>query len=199
MACSHGSIISRLYQFSTFGCLTHKGPSKVALNINFSAFGWLARTGPALAAFINFWPLDVLPARVHQRLHLSLISHLRLLALHGSAFDDLFDYEDGGHVVIVTNLNENTYDLNMKVDFKRSNILALPLIWRRCWQLEGEGHVPVATNLKEDIMWPLPLTWKKPALPTWKRRPCTITTSIKNEIILSFPLWEERYQLEGGG
>jgi len=37
------------------------------------------------------------------------------------------NYEDGGHVVIVTNLDENAYYLNMKgADFKRTNMLALP-------------------------------------------------------------------------
>jgi len=40
---------------------------------------------------------------------------------------DLFNYEDGGHIVIGTNLKENAYDLNMKVaDFKRTNMLLSP-------------------------------------------------------------------------
>jgi len=46
---------------------------------------------------------------------------------HGPALGDLFNYEDGGHVVIVANLNENACDLKMKVvDFKMTNMLALP-------------------------------------------------------------------------
>jgi len=111
--------------FSTSGCLTYKGPLEVASvyrkNNNFrpvdvlptwvyhrlhlsliyrhlvcphrsaisflhqlSAFGCLACTGPP---FINnFSP--------------------RLLYPHGSTLHDLFNYEDGGHVVLITNLNE---------------------------------------------------------------------------------------------
>jgi len=94
MACPHGSNISHLHQLLAFGCLARKCPLKVAFIINLSAFGWLARIGPQLAAFINnfsafgwlarmgkplaafinFRSLDVLPVRVHQRSHLSLIS-----------------------------------------------------------------------------------------------------------------------------
>ena len=70
---------------------------------------------------------------------------------HASALVDLFDYKDEGHVVIVTNLDENAYEMNMKVaNFKRSNMLALLSIWRRCRQLEGRGHVTVPSDLKED-------------------------------------------------
>ena len=74
------------------------------------AFGCLARKDPPKITFINnFSP--------------------KLLDLHGSTLGDLFNCEDGGHVVIATNLNKNAYDLNMKVaDFKRTNMLALPPI-----------------------------------------------------------------------
>jgi len=50
MACLQGSIIGRLYLFSTFGWLTPKGPP------HFS--------------FIHFQHLDGSPARVHHRSHL---------------------------------------------------------------------------------------------------------------------------------
>jgi len=70
---------------------------------------------------------------------------------HGSTLVDLFDYEDECHVIIVTNLNENACDLNMKVaDFKRTNMLALPPIPRRCCQLERGNYVTVLANLKEE-------------------------------------------------
>ena len=46
MACPQGSTKARFYQFSTFE--------------------WLARKGPPKIAFINFRPLEGLPARVHQ-------------------------------------------------------------------------------------------------------------------------------------
>jgi len=95
----------------------------------FSTFGWLARKGPSKLPFINFRPLDGLPARVHQSSHLSLISHPLLLDLHRSTLGELFNYEDRGHIIIGTNLMENAYDLNMKVaDFERTNMLALPPI-----------------------------------------------------------------------
>jgi len=105
-----------------------------------SAFGCLAHTG---LPFINkFSP--------------------RLLDPHGSTLRDLFNYEDGGHVVVVTNLNENAYNFNIKVtDFKRTNMLALPPIWRRCCQLEREGQATAPGNLKEDIMLLLPPTLKE--------------------------------------
>ena len=94
-----------------------------------------------------------LARKVHQRSHLSLISHPWLLDPHGSTLGDLFNYEDGGHVVIVTNLKENAYNLNMKLaDFKRTNMLALPPGCRRCCQLETGGQATIAANLKEDIM-----------------------------------------------
>jgi len=109
---------------------------------------------------------------------------------HGFALGSLFDYEDESHVIIVTNLNENVCNLNMKVaDFKRTNMLAFPSIWRRCRQLKGGGHVTVATNLKKEVILLLPPTWRKPTLPIWKRRLCTIATNIKIEVILSFLLW----------
>ena len=87
-----------------------------------------ARGGFRLARKINdFSPLEVLPARVYQSSHLSLISHPWLLDPHGSTLGDLFNYEDGSHVIIVTILKENAYDLNMNVaDFKRTNMLPLP-------------------------------------------------------------------------
>ena len=45
---------------------------------------------------------------------------------HASTLGDLFDYKDGGHVVIITNLDEHACEMNMKVaNFKRSNMLAL--------------------------------------------------------------------------
>ena len=63
MSCPRGSTKARIHQFSTFGCLTHKGPPKLA--------------------FINFRPLDVLPARIHQSSH-SLIFDLWMSYLQGS-------------------------------------------------------------------------------------------------------------------
>jgi len=42
---------------------------------------------------------------------------------------DLFNYEDGGHIVVATNLKVNAYDLDMKVaNFERANMLVLPPI-----------------------------------------------------------------------
>jgi len=84
MSYPQGSTKARIHQFSTFGCPARKDPSKFA--------------------FINFRPLDVLPARVHQSSHLSLISHPWLLDPHGSTLGDLFNYKDGGHIAIATNL-----------------------------------------------------------------------------------------------
>ena len=70
--------------------------------------------------------------------------------------------EVGGHVVIITNLNENAYNLKMKVaDFKRTNMLALPQIWGWCCLPKRGVQAIVAANLKEDIMSPLSSTSKE--------------------------------------
>jgi len=91
----------------------------------------------------------------------------------GSALGDLFDYEDGGHVVFVTNLKENACNLNTKIaDFQRTNMLALPSISRRCRQLEGGGHVTVVANLKEKVMCQQHGEGYAPSLPTSTRMSC---------------------------
>jgi len=113
-----------------------------------------------------------------------------MLTRHGSALGDLFDYEDGGHVTIVTNLNENACDLNMKVaNFKSTNMLACP-------QFEED-----VDNLKEEVMSSLPPMQRRRSCCRWyqlrgslhcqhERRLYAIATNSKNEVVLSFPLWK---------
>jgi len=60
---------------------------------------------------------------------------------HGFALGDLFDYEDEDHIVIITNLNENSCNLNMKVvDFEG-------LVCQHCSQSEED-----VANIKEEVM-----------------------------------------------
>jgi len=165
-----GSTEARIHQFSTFGCLTCKGLLKLAfINLwpldvlparvhpsyhQFSTFGCLAPEGPPKVTFINFRPLDVLSARVHQSLHLSLVSHPWLLDPHGSTFSDLFNYEDGRHTAIATNLKENVYDLIWRL---------LTLRGLTCW------HCPKfkedVGNLKEEVKPLLLPNWIMSLLP----------------------------------
>ena len=126
---------------------------------------------------------------------------------HGSTLGDFFNYEDKDHVVIITNLNENAYDLNMKIaDLNRTNTLALPPIWRRSTRLKDEACCH-CHQLRRSLRHQHEKGGYASLLPTWTTTSYDLNVKVadskRSNMVALSPIWRgdirrRCFLLEGG-